>query len=385
MSDSVLLDQLACPACLEPSGCASCSVAAPDHTICLARYSERVGCRCGGPDKVRLQAIEAGLECPCCHRTYLLRDGVYDFTPPAAVGDGTLYSDHEFHERLDVADNPLLLSARVKAGQMQRMLHPASGDPVLDLGCGSGRFALFAAGRGARVVGIDLAPYFLPRARTQAALVIGDLRRLPFRKAVFAGAYCLDVLEHLDEQGVRDVLLEARRVLRSSGRLFVYTHAMESSTLARFQRGVNHVARWLGRQGLVDEERERLRKSDQRNAIRSHEHFDALAGEAGLRVVARRYYNVVFKAVIEDLLLRLYEQRRRALRSSKTALAASDAPAAGTGRRRRPYGRVAIEIGRLLTLLLELDVWLFGRIRTGPFFGLLVPTNKNDQRRTGAA
>jgi SAM-dependent methyltransferase len=384
MTSAALLERLACPVCLEPSGCAACSVSERDHARCLARYSERVNCNCGGPDKVRLQPVATGFACPCCGRTYVLQDGVCDLTPTAAVGEGTLYADHEFHERLDVVDNPLLLSARVKAGQMHRMLRPAANDLLLDLGCGSGRFALFAAERGARVVGLDLAPYFLPRAQARVDLVVGDLRRLPFRKAVFAGAYCLDVLEHLDEPGVRDVLVEARRVLQPVGRLFVYTHAMESSALARFQRGVNRLARWLGRHGLVDAERERLRKSDHRNAIRSHEHFTTLAAEAGLHVVARRYYNVVFKAVIEDLLLRLYEQRRRTARGRRAALATSAAKEAPSAAARQPYGRVAVAVGWLLTLLLELDVRLFGRIRTGPFFGLMTPMSSDERQRTRA-
>ena len=383
MTSTTLIERLACPVCLEPAGCATCSVAERDHAICLARYSERASCDCGGPDKVRLRLVEAGLECPCCRHVYALRDGIYDLSPPAAVGDSTLYADHEFHERLDVVDNPLLLSARVKAGQMRRMLRPAAGDLLVDLGCGSGRFALFAAEHGAQVVGLDLAPYFLPRAQARVDLAVGDLRRLPFRKSAFAGAYCLDVLEHLDESGVRDILVEARRVLQPAGRLFVYTHAMESSALARFQRGVNRLARWLGRHGLVDAERERLRKSDHRNAIRSHEHFTALAAEAGLRVVARRYYNVVFKAVIEDLLLRLYEQRSRAARSRHAATVAAGGQGAPSAATRRPYGRTAIAIGRLLTLLLELDVHLLGRIRTGPFFGLLAPMSSDERRQMG--
>jgi ubiquinone/menaquinone biosynthesis C-methylase UbiE/uncharacterized protein YbaR (Trm112 family) len=384
VTSTALIEQLACPVCLEPAGCETCSVAERDHAICLARYSERASCGCGGPDKVRLRALAGeGIECPCCRRTYVLRDGIYDLTPQAAVGEGTLYADREFHERLDVVDNPLSLSARVKASQMRCMLRPTAGDLLLDLGCGSGRFALFAAERGAHVVGLDLAPYFLPRARAQLDFVVGDLRRLPFRKSVFAGAYCLDVLEHLDEQGVCDVLVEARRVLQPSARLFVYTHAMESSALARFQRGVNRVARWLGRHGLVDAERERLRKSDHRNAIRSHEHFTALAGQAGLRVVGRRYYNVVFKAVIEDLLLRLYEQRHAARRRQATH-ATSNEVETTSGPARQPYGRAAIAVGRLLTLLLELDVQLFGRIRTGPFFGLLAPMTREERPREGA-
>jgi hypothetical protein len=164
--------------------------------------------------------------------------------------------------------------------------------------------------------------------------------------------------------------------------LFVYTHAMESSAIARFQRGVNHLAQRLGAWGLLDAERERLRKSDHRNAIRSHEHFAALAAEAGLTLLRRRYYNVVVKAVIEDLVLRLYEQRRRKLRRGSSPPAETTARGVEGVRPVRPYGRFAVALGRVLTELLELDVALFGRIRTGPFFGLLAPS-RGERTRSG--
>jgi hypothetical protein len=148
---------------------------------------------------------------------------------------------------------------------------------------------------------------------------------------------------------------------------------MESSALARFQRAVNRLARRLGRAGLIDHEREALRKSDHVNAIRSHEHFEALCAEAGWAVAERRYYNVVFKAVVEDLGLRLYEQARRA-RRPPTAVAGGLGDA-GHGPSLRPPrpGRLALTAARGLTWLLKLDVVLFGGVRTGPFFGLLRP------------
>jgi ubiquinone/menaquinone biosynthesis C-methylase UbiE len=385
MTGAALIEMLACPICLEPSGCAACGLPEGNHASCVSSYVERARCACGGPDKVRLQPAAVGFVCPCCRARYAFKDGVLDLTPRQALGDGTLYADHEFHERLVVADNPLLLSARIKARQMLRMLRPAPGARVLDLGCGSGRFALFAAERGLDVVGLDFAPFFLPRAVARVDLVLGDLRRLPFRKSGVDGAYCLDVLEHLHVDGVREVLVEARRVLRPGGRLLVYTHAMESSSLARFQRGVNHLARRLGRRGLLDAERERLRKSDHRNAIRSHEHFEALARDAGLAILGRRYYNVVFKAVIEDLGLRLFEQLRRTARTGGAVADQALAPGPADTRPERSYGRFSIANGRLLTELLELDVRLFGRIRTGPFFGLLAPLARTGARPGGEA
>ncbi|MBN2371263.1 MAG: methyltransferase domain-containing protein [Vicinamibacteria bacterium] len=364
-----LRDVLACPLCLESRGCEECSREGVDHSACSRDYDVRVRCACGGPEKSRLVAADGALRCPCCGIEYPIDEngGYVDLRPRWSLRADTLYANHDFHERLLIRDTPPVLSAGVKAAWTRRLLGLRPGDTVLDLGCGAGKFALFHAEHGQRAVGVDVAPFFLPRARKRIDLVVADLRRLPFRKGVFSHAACLDVLEHLDESGVSDVLVETRRVLGPCGRLCVYTHAMESSRLASFQRGVNRLARSLGRLGLVDSQRERLRKSDHVNAIRSHEHFDALCAAAGLVVSRRRYYNVVFKAVVEDLWLRLYEQAR-ARRRSKTKRLAVDRPVDPGG---APHGRGALLAARLLTRLLMLDVTFFGRIRTGPFFGLI--------------
>lgn len=371
MISGELLALVACPVCLEAAGCARCRRERPDHEACATDYAARAGCACGGPDKRALLREQGALRCPCCGASYPLhaKEGYLDLAPRAAVGELTRYADHEFHERLAVVDAPPLLSAGVKAAMLWRLLDPAPGARVLDLGCGAGKFALFAAAEGARATGLDVAPFFLPRAAREVDLVLGDLRRIPFRKGALQRAYSLDVLEHLDEDGVREVLLEARRTIGPAGRLFVYTHAMESSRLAEFQRATNRLARRLGERGLIDHEREAMRKSDHRNAIRSHEHFEALCAEAGLRVAERRYYNVVLKALVEDLGLRLFEQWRRR-RAGGRGPAPESAETARLGDRPGP-GRAALVLARGLTWLLKLDVVLFGGIRTGPFFALL--------------
>lgn len=368
-----LRERLACPVCLEAEGCARCARPSAGHEAC-AEYADRAACACGGPDKRRLVPERVGLRCPCCGVVYPIHEaeGYVDLAPRTAAGEITQYADHEFHERLGVTDWPPVLSARVKADMMWRMLDPAAGEDVLDLGSGAGKLALYVQARGARAVGLDVAPFFLPRAAREVALVLGDLRRIPLRKAAIRRACSLDVLEHLDEEGVREVLVEARRTVGPNGSIFVYTHAMESSRLAGFQRAVNRLARRLGAAGLIDHEREAMRKSDHRNAIRSHEHFEALCAAAGLRVAERRYYNVVAKAVVEDLLLRLYEQWRRRRVQERPATAGHAAAVAGAGAR-RPPGRLTLVAAHALTWLLKLDVVLFGGVRTGPFFGLLRP------------
>jgi SAM-dependent methyltransferase len=206
-------------------------------------------------------------------------------------------------------------------------------------------------------------------------LARGDIRRLPLAAESFDKAYSIDVVEHLTEDGVRATLDEARRVLRPGGLLFIYSHVMMSSPLASFQRGVNRLVRWLDRRGWVDNRPERARKADHRNPLRSYGQLDALIEETGFRREKIVYYNVVVKAIVEDLLLPLLEHnvwRRRGKKEnheSKPGPSASEKPAGSPSR--PDVGRWAHGPLALATALMKLDVVLFGRIRTGPFFLLL--------------
>lgn len=71
-------------------------------------------------------------------------------------------------------------------------LAAAQDGPVLELGCGTGRISVPVAQTGARIVGIDRSTPMLARARQRlrrrrldAALLRGDIRSLPFRRAKF--------------------------------------------------------------------------------------------------------------------------------------------------------------------------------------------------------
>ena len=364
----------ACPVCLEKAGCEACGVATGGHDVCMKSYSTRVACACGGPNKRALEHRGEGFYCPCCLTRYPFGPGrdYVDLLPRTDVGRVSHYADEEFQERLGVREGSPVLSAGVKARMVSKMLSLAPGDRVLDLGSGAGKFATHFAGEGASVCGVDMAPFFLKSAVDSVSLVVGDLRRLPFRNGAASRAYSLDVLEHLDEAGVREVLLEARRAVVKDGRIFVYTHAMESSKLASFQRGVNGLAKRLGRAGLVDSEKEAMRKSDHINAIKSHEHFDEIAKSAGLKVTERVYYNVFAKAVVEDLALKMLEQRNRKKAAAAAPAEDKAAPASHIVGRPAPSASARF-LAKGLTQVLMLDVALFGQVRTGPFFGVLSP------------
>jgi SAM-dependent methyltransferase len=376
ISDS-LLQAVACPVCLEPEGCRECARTGGHDSTC-GPYASRAACACGGPDKVQLSRDGAVLACACCGARYPVAaaEGWLDLVPRTSVGEVTQYADHEFHERLHVTEAEPVLSARVKADMMRRMLGAAPGETVLDLGCGAGKMALYAAQADGRAAGLDVAPFFLPRAAREVDLVLGDLRRLPFRKGSFPRAYSLDVLEHLDEPGVREVLLEARRTLGPRGRLFVYTHAMESSRLASFQRAVNRWPAVSAREGSSTTSGRRCARATTATPSAAMSTSTSSAPRPaegrGAAVLQRRVQGG--GGGPGPAPLRAVAAARREDGNARPRLSrARDGRGRGGD---EPSLAVLMAVAHALTWLLKLDVVLFGGVRTGPFFGLLVPRER---------
>ncbi len=87
-------------------------------------------------------------------------------------------------------------------------------ESVLDAGVGTGRFAAPLQARGFKVVGVDLAPRMLEKAREKGVddLVRGDLRSLPFKDLTFAAAISIHVLHLISDW--RAALAEIGRVTK---------------------------------------------------------------------------------------------------------------------------------------------------------------------------
>jgi SAM-dependent methyltransferase len=98
---------------------------------------------------------------------------------------------------------------------------------LIDVGCGTGRFAVLAAERlGARVWGIDASPEMLARARGRpGAGRVGwrhaRAERLPFRDGWFDAGHMHLALHALDDRPA--ALAELARVLAPDGRLVIVT------------------------------------------------------------------------------------------------------------------------------------------------------------------
>ena len=130
--------------------------------------------------------------------------------------------------RYDMMNNVMSLGlVRVWRDEAARLVIEGLDGPVLDVAAGTGALSLVQAGRGARVVGLDLVPHMLHRARERARrtdanrlqFVTGDALTLPHPDNVFGAVSCGFGLRNMPE--VFAALKEMVRVLRPGGRVVV--------------------------------------------------------------------------------------------------------------------------------------------------------------------
>jgi 2-polyprenyl-3-methyl-5-hydroxy-6-metoxy-1,4-benzoquinol methylase/uncharacterized protein YbaR (Trm112 family) len=103
-------------------------------------------------------------------------------------------------------------------------LPDASGEILLDIGCGWGRWTIAAARKGYRAVGVDPALRHVLAARrvcrqlgVPALFVVADARHLPFAAETFDVAFSYSVLQHFAKPDVRTALASVATVLKAQG------------------------------------------------------------------------------------------------------------------------------------------------------------------------
>ena len=186
---------------------------------------------------------------------------------------------------------------------VQRVAPWRPGERVLDLACGAGRHAAELERAGAEVVGFDLSPAMLHRARTLSAapLVRGDMRALPFGSGSFAVVvnlftsfgYFRDDAEHqLVVHQIADVLVpggrlvldylnadQVRQTLRRDSE-----EVRDGATAARVLRRFSEEGRYVVKE---IELRAENRSFQERVRLFTAQELAGLLEEAGLRVAAR--------------------------------------------------------------------------------------------------
>jgi SAM-dependent methyltransferase len=153
-------------------------------------------------------------------------------------------------ESYDEPGNPLIAIEEPAVRALVDGLGPVGAAEALDAACGTGRHARHLVDRGYRVVGTDLTPEMLAKARAnvpEAEFVEADLRDLPLGSGRVALVTCGLAVAHLPELG--PAVAEVARVLRPGG------HAVVSA-LHPFQAHLGWHAPFAdaeGRRGFVRE------------------------------------------------------------------------------------------------------------------------------------
>jgi SAM-dependent methyltransferase len=167
-------------------------------------------------------------------------------TPVAADVAQTLYAPDEL-----VGVAPEAIRWAFGVGNPVRHAGLRRGDVVLDVGCGAGLDALLAAtrvGPGGRVIGLDMTPAMLDRARRHAAAMglggvewrEGLMEALPLPDAAVDVVVCNGVL-NLSTRKSR-ALAEMHRVLRAGGRLALADLVLTEALPEEIQRDATALA-----------------------------------------------------------------------------------------------------------------------------------------------
>lgn len=147
------------------------------------------------------------------------------------------------------------------------------GESILDIGCGDGSYTAQVARRGARVLGIDIHPRWLPfaqrhRSNERCSFAHMNAEEMPLAAGSFDRVLSLCVIEHFGRDEI--VLGHVARVLKPGGR-FVFS------------------ADSLSNPGIREHERERHRRRYAVNTFYTKESVSAKLERAGFLVERTRY------------------------------------------------------------------------------------------------
>lgn len=124
-----------------------------------------------------------------------------------------------------------LWGKRIRTNEFElvlKLLNPKKREVVLDVGCGTARFACASACHGANVNAADVSSKMVRVARERvkqlkldADLLACDGRNLPYREAVYDKVLCVGLLEHVGSEDQRKLVKEVGRVLKADGLLIL--------------------------------------------------------------------------------------------------------------------------------------------------------------------
>lgn len=373
------------------------------------------------------QLSQSGVATALQTRRDLPQRGYLDLLLRDAFQHQTRYLDEEFEQEIDHEHISLpLLAAKVRNDLLVKMLKPQPHEIALELGCGNGKFCYWNRDRFQIVVGVDAAPLFAEEALDVIPLVRGDVRRLPFADATFDKIFSIDLLEHLSADGIAPFFAEINRVLKPGGSVFIFSNTREMGKLWPIIALEKRVSQYFSQRGIFDFKRDELRKSDHIKALRTFKELEAAVRAGGFVLVDKVFWNGVFQGLVDNIIVKAGEywvrrslrqrlareetkrrQRNRSLRNrvsdgltgiseaaDSSVMMKVDEPDLEQPGHEAAQAEVNAQIDlmvrkqlksdlsrrkggafllllRLLTIMMQLDIWLFGKLQTGPYFILI--------------
>src|SRR6185295_777083 len=110
---------------------------------------------------------------------------------------------------------------------LDEVVAQAAGGAICDLGCGPGHVARYLHERGANVVGVDLSPAMIERARALTPGVrfeVGDMRALDVPDGAWQSIVAMYSIIHIAPESLAEAFREMRRVLAPGGSLLASFH-----------------------------------------------------------------------------------------------------------------------------------------------------------------
>ncbi len=102
--------------------------------------------------------------------------------------------------------------------------------PVLDIGCGKGRYLIPLVRKGYKITGCDIALSPLKEIKqrhTDFDAIACEISNLPFKTGAFEAVLCFGVLQHLWEAERKLAVREIHRVIKPEGLLFLEVPGVE--------------------------------------------------------------------------------------------------------------------------------------------------------------
>ena len=114
---------------------------------------------------------------------------------------------------------------------VMELVETRGGEYILDAGCGSGKYCAMIS-RITKIVGIDSSPASVEVASetvqrfgnpANSAICLAEVQAIPFQADTFDTVMLIDIIEHLLEEDFERGLSESYRVLKTGGKLYIYT------------------------------------------------------------------------------------------------------------------------------------------------------------------